>query len=217
MPHPELESALTDVRRSYRLLQRYQRRVLDLSDFLAREIDEQLSFRQWIPVHYRPNPNPYTNPVERWAWDGLPYYDFCSFYALDAFWKNEHEPGDWMVVIRCTADTGFEALGQSEPDPLAFKSAVESTSLLRVYIYQYTQSKVESWVHNAYGWNDWPTDDDCAALSGYLRASCVTAPLSKLANMRQVDELARRVDEVLSAMQSPQSATELIAKTIAVE
>lgn len=202
MSNSNLDNALLDVRKAYRLLQRYQRRVLDLSAALAREIDEYAAFRYWCPVYYQPNPGSYTNPAGRWAWDGLPYFDFCAFYVREEFWKDEHAPGDWMLVIRCTADTGYSEVGDEEPDPLGFRSVADSSSLLRLYCYQYTQAKVEPWVNGAFWGSEWPDEGEGSVLGGNLLGRCIRVPLAEVSSMKQMSDLATRGRAALMEMQS---------------
>jgi len=125
-----LAAALTDVRRSYRLVQSYQRRLWDL----LQSLDEVLSgaglpFERWTPMNVWSPPKTGTRFfVERWAWDFIPAYQIgCEWQGTDAP-KNLTR----RVFVIATADTGYDATSQGEPDPAQFKPAEECATVLRV-------------------------------------------------------------------------------------
>ena len=115
----DLPAALTDVRRAYRLVHAYQRRMLDL----LQKVDEILAeggleFVRWDPLSYA-RPCRSGTPVFRrgqWAWDLLPGYRFhCQWEAGPT-----DITGSRKVSVQPVADTGFEKSGR-EPEPGEFR------------------------------------------------------------------------------------------------
>lgn len=126
----DLAAALTDVRRAYRLVQTYQRRLWDL----LRGLDDVLShaglpFVRWKPMNVWPPPKPGTRFFEsRWAWDFIPAYKIgCEWEQIDTRKKLARR-----VFVIATADTGYDATSEGEPDPAWFKPAEECATMLRV-------------------------------------------------------------------------------------
>jgi hypothetical protein len=126
----ELAAALADIRRAYRLVQTYQRRLWDL---LGR-VDDALShaglpFKRWMPMNVWAPPKPGTRFfVDRWAWDFVPAYQIgCEWEQIEA----ERNVARRVFVI-ATADTGYDATSKGEPDPAAFKPPEECATMLRV-------------------------------------------------------------------------------------
>lgn len=73
--YEELNNALADVRRAYRLVHAYQRRVSDLMTQVDQTLSATgLSFVQWRPLFNKASPRTSTPFFSggRWAWDMLP-------------------------------------------------------------------------------------------------------------------------------------------------
>lgn len=98
-----------------------------------------------------------------------------------------------MLVVRISADDSFDIPGQLEPDPLDFPSVVTSRSLVRAYVYQYLEARQESWIHQAFGNNNWPRDGEVTLLQPHLRATCVKESLAALSNATEVSLFASLV------------------------
>lgn len=128
--HNQLAAALTDVRRAYRLVQTYQRRLWDL----LRGVDDLLSraglpFVRWQPMNVNSPPKPGTRFfVDRWAWDFVPAYQIgCEWQQIETKKKLARR-----VFVMATADTGYDATSEGEPDPAGFKPAEECATMLRI-------------------------------------------------------------------------------------
>ncbi len=193
----DLEATLADVRVAYRIVQQYQKRVADLATELALAIDGDLQFEYWVTSRSLARPRNEVNPAERWAWDGLPFYDYCTMFLRNDYRSDEHAPGDWMLVVRVSADDSFDIPGQLEPDPVDFPSAITSRSLVRAYVYQYIEARQESWIHQAFGNNNWPRDGEVTLLQPHLRATCVMESLGALSNADGVAAFASSVREAV--------------------
>ena len=123
-----IATALVDVRRAYRLVQTYQRRLWDL----LHGLDELLSraglpFVRWMPMNVSTPPKPGTRFfVGRWAWDFIPAYQ------IGCEWEQRGKKLTRRVFVIATADTGYDATSDDEPDPANFKPAEECATMLRV-------------------------------------------------------------------------------------
>ena len=90
-----LKASLSEVRKAYRLLYLYQRRVMDLVQFIGDEMGfDFISGHPWFghPIGTASSANP-----NRSAWDWLPMY-YYDFYF---------EKGEMQLGIIVQADTGF--------------------------------------------------------------------------------------------------------------
>ena len=123
----ELETALIDVRRAYRLLHAYHRRLCDLLEI----VDERLAktgfeFDRWQP-HHAALPAKASKRFfasDRWAWDLAPSYQLqCEWIATSTKLTRR-------VVIIAVADTGFDDSCDGEPDPEHFGQVEGATSEL---------------------------------------------------------------------------------------
>jgi hypothetical protein len=128
--HDHLTVALTDVRKAYRLIHAYQRRLWDL----LRAIDDTvaragLPFRCWKPVQVMSPPKSKTRFfVERWAWDFLPAYQVgCEWQGKGVDAKTTRR-----VFVIAAADSGYDNRCQGEPDPSAFEPTEKSKTEIRV-------------------------------------------------------------------------------------
>ena len=177
---PEIDGALLDVRKAYRLLSLYQRRVLDLCGEITGVFETTLNFYQWSPSHYDSTPRRGTLPLNRWAWDFLPLYDFCVLYLPEGVHWNTHNPGDWLLAIRISADSGYQAAGAIEPDPRDFRDPTSCESSVSLYVYYCSQAFVGNWFYNVYSNNRFPQNDGEGSLERGLRTFGMKFPLSEM-------------------------------------
>lgn len=123
-PPPPDESELTrqfvEVRRAFRLVHAYQRRLLDLLRLVGDRVRAAYpdpNFGMWSPSGYSAPPRSDVDITRgKWAWDFLPLYRF----QLD--WRSSDRPkaGALLVGLRHEADTGYGSTGPGEPDSLKF-------------------------------------------------------------------------------------------------
>lgn len=147
-----IDEALLDVRKAYRLLADYQQRVLELLDFIRKELGA---------VHYY---HEYRNRVPRYL-EGLGRGDndgqrFLLFYDISFFWlRNQdqddpvhfHRKGDLLIDVFVRSDTGNGAEKESK------KAAEESDSELRIYFFLCVKPKEEGLNWHHLWWNtDYP-------------------------------------------------------------
>jgi hypothetical protein len=121
----DLRAALADVRRAYRLVYAYQRRVFDLFGAVAEPLESNgFEFDRWEPTLFAMPGRHFYKP-DRWAWDFLPGYN------LWAAWNRARAGDHRRVVLALDSDTGFDRK-RGEPDPADFIPAEKSQSELVV-------------------------------------------------------------------------------------
>ena len=72
----EVEGLMLDVRKSYRFLYEYQRRVMDLISFIAGYWG--FVYDKGEPLFCKPPSHKKINPSINWAWDFLLFYNYCN-------------------------------------------------------------------------------------------------------------------------------------------
>ncbi|MBP2316808.1 hypothetical protein [Azospirillum soli] len=132
-----LAAALTDVRRAYRLLWGFHKRVLEYN----RIIRTSLGFEH-LGAKYRFG-KPGQNPEARYAWDLCPGAQFglASIRRSDAAEPGRDgtsfpRAGDAVLYVRVKGDTGLADFARPgvEPDPVQFPPPEESQTLMEVYV-----------------------------------------------------------------------------------
>lgn len=151
--HEGLAEALTDVRRAYRLLWAFQRRMLDYN----RCIRDRLGFEHYNMYYYGDRPN--SDPEKKWMWDWLPgalvgfesvrrIADVSSYPNRD--WTNHLKAGDAALLVMVESDSEFRtarATGKGEPNPLKFSDVKTAKSRLhlRLVVNQVDRDEKLNW------------------------------------------------------------------------
>jgi hypothetical protein len=133
----ELKNALCEVRKAYRLIATYQRRILDIT----RIIQNTLGLKPYCYDHNYYNIRGRAFPTDRWSIDFLPLYNGMSILFLNEGADSNHpKVDDIMLDVRFENDTGFERSSTKEPRPEEFETSVEdSESKLCLYAFGVTE------------------------------------------------------------------------------
>ncbi len=159
MPDPGLAEALTDVRKAYRLLWNYQRRVFDVVRLVVDEFDD-MSFYYWQTMHSGRPCNSGANPMARWAWDMLPMVEASYLFLPGGIDRNATLPGQWMLEVNVSSDSGFEQNDdRTEPDPADFADAAASTSTITLYAWYCTGQTSLNWFNGIWRNTEWPAEE----------------------------------------------------------
>lgn len=129
-----LSEALVEVRRAYRLAWAFQRRLFDLLNTFASELEgEGLSLTRWDPGHASRPPQSSSRfySPEYWAWDFLGAYQIRLLFD-----SAPNRPGGAAHVwCKVKVDTGYSKRDDhSEPDANTFEPVEESKSLLGLFL-----------------------------------------------------------------------------------
>lgn len=145
----DLDGALAEVRKAYRLVAAYQRRVLDVVDLMASSLGD-LKFYQWYAELGRPG-NGGTPP--RGEWSMLPMADMSLLYLPQGANPNTPKAGDWMLECRIRSDTGVSA---STSSSLTLDSAAAARTTLNLYAWNCVRSNKRNWYHGLWSQQEWP-------------------------------------------------------------
>lgn len=123
----QISDALLDVRKAFRLLHGYNRRIRDIVEVARTAIPEQ-PFKQetWVsPLTGNKRP---VGPW--WTWDCTPTFDWTFLFRDEA----STEPMKYLVAMGFVADEALEdALDEDgEPDPGALRDADQSRTLVEL-------------------------------------------------------------------------------------
>ena len=96
----DIDQALADVRRAYRLLHDYQRAALDAAAYIGSQLD--LTYAGGYPFFSDCAPRPGKGSLDCWAWDWLN----MVLYGFD-FYRSVGEGSFIRLTIWLFSDTGF--------------------------------------------------------------------------------------------------------------
>lgn len=158
----DLENALCDVRKAYRLLWAFQKRVLEYTNIIR----ERLVFDHYYTDYGFSRPS--QTPHKKWSWDLLPFSNvgFVSLKHKDMKYYNDNDfsnyplAGDMMLYIYSVPDSALDEDDcETEPNPTNFASPVECQSLFKVFLAINDIDRTErlNWLYNvARTDDDWP-------------------------------------------------------------
>ena len=196
--YDELSKALFDVRKAYRLLYLFQRRILDLVDQLSGKLGHE--FYYWLPSGDEEAIRGGANPLERSAWKMLPLFD-ASFLYLPPGVKGDDPPqrGQWLLELLSNPDDGQPESGRGDPNPADFADPAQCRSTLYMYALIVKEDMPgKKWWRNVYEASEWP-DEDGVAESNDAGVSVIglSSDLASLADSSAVDSLADRFRELV--------------------
>ena len=134
------------IRKAYRYVTAYQRRLLDGLAKVHESLDPRFSFHGWDSIYHNRPCGRGSQPFDgKWAWDFVPLYDSVFEWRL---WTDEpNRAGNVFVFVEHVADSVFEEAylaKRGEKDPLELGE--ESDSVLRGYwVKLYSQIRDELW------------------------------------------------------------------------
>ena len=196
----ELSNALLDVRKAYRLLYLFQRRILDLGDQLSSKLRRQ--FYYWLPSGDEEAIRGASNPFERSAWKMLPLFD-ASFLYLPQGVSGTDTPrkGQWMLELLISPDEGEpeDATDESNPAEFADPARCRSKLYLDAFIIE-EDLPGQNWWDGVYQSSEWPEEDGGATPhdEGFVVIG-LSADLALLSDSTAVDRLADRFRELVKA------------------
>jgi len=194
-----LDAALLDVRKAYRLIYLYQRRVLDLCEEIKKALSGNLDFYYWIPSSGVSLKRFDHSPCMQDAWAFLPLYDFCALYLPHGGHYEELKAGDWMLIVRISADSGKPDSPERDVDPRTFKDVPNCESTVRLYLYYCSQASTANWYSKVFSDNQWPRDDGKGTFDGGISTFGLKFPLARLSNAEDVSVSVKQFLEKMQA------------------
>lgn len=127
----ELSTALCDVRKAYRLLHGYHRRVLDVASLIVSRFDKVA----WLATEFGCSPmTRRRNPFDQgyWMWDATPMvltHLLFTEHGSGQGWETRHRQGSYLLDVTVVADSEFQDYDYSgEPDPSGFVKSAEAAA-----------------------------------------------------------------------------------------
>ncbi len=192
MTDDTLSLALLDVRRAYRLIHAYQRRVCDILAALdTTAAHNQLAFHGWYATEF-------DEPVRKgkrffgtgqWTWPMLPMYDVTCSWRSDSTQRKRPR-----LDVRVRADNGFATSGE-EPVPADFEPAQACASILSIRMMR-SKGPGVNWDHVDSRLDERAPDADASCVldigKAQVWATCLDLDLAKLAAPDALDRLVLR-------------------------
>jgi hypothetical protein len=152
-----LQDVLFEVRKAYRLVAVYQRRILDMARFIQDHFSEQGYKPYWYLHKYdlKVTSTGASVPTDRWSLDMLPLYNGLSMLYIPKLADANPKKDELLLEIRFDNDDGFEEPNSREPKVENFKPAEECTSKLWLCVFGVLDVK-NNWLHNVYNTTEWP-------------------------------------------------------------
>lgn len=161
-----IESALLEVRKSYRIINLYQTRIVDLAKVVGDFFEMDYYYRA-SPI-LGSAPDAATPPWTRWNWYFLPLQN-VSFLFSKEDWLKKPKEGNWLLDVSFQADTGLDILNTSYdkcPDPLKFKDASETKTSIGIYAFRIgkvSDSAWSNWYDTIWNETNWPNLNETVA------------------------------------------------------
>ena len=193
----ELSKALLDVRKAYRLLYLFQRRIMDLVAQLSGKLGQ--SFWYWLPAGDEEAILGSKNPVDRDSWKMLPLFD-ASFLFLPPGVVPSSAPqkGQWLLELLLCVDDGEPEGGRGEPNPAEFADPTTCHSMICLYAFIVQEDIQGEWWRNVYQRSEWPEEDGVAETnSSGVRVVALSSDLAALSDSASVNSLAERLRELV--------------------
>ncbi|MNJ24981.1 hypothetical protein D3C77_194130 [compost metagenome] len=153
----DLNAALLDVRRAYRLLANYQKRQFDLLSYIRNKLDAVPYYQDYVFARQGD-----LRGLENQANAGLRFLPFLDISAIwlrhqnqEKFW-DEHLPGDLMFGAWVRSDTGFDKYQGIYTEKTA--EASRSVLVLSVVICDEPNDNPGNWFNKV--WNSLPYPED---------------------------------------------------------
>lgn len=183
-----LDAALLDVRRAYRLLADYQRRQFELLSYIR----DKLGAKPYYQDYVFPRPDA-LNGLENQAYAGLRFLPFLDLSAIwlrhkgqEEYW-NMHRAGDQMFGAWVRSDTGFNKYQHCYTDETA--ETCRSLLVLSVVICDQPSDQSCNWYSKVWNLLPYPKDGEVgsnAAVPGY-RVYSNSIDLAELGDQAAVD------------------------------
>jgi hypothetical protein len=196
----ELDAALTDVRRAYRLLSSYQRRLLGLIRTFAEAFDSH-EFYYWTPLlGLSPARGSDPSATSSASWRMLPMSWASFLYLPQSADRNHPRAGEWMLEIALRSDTGISASGSEEPEASDFPDAAQCSSDVSLVAWQCTAPVDANWLNGIWSAIDWPKEDEKIVESAEppFRLIKKTFKLTTILGKDDVDRAAVEFKAILS-------------------
>ena len=189
----DIKSALTDVRKAYRLLFLYHQRVADLMAELASLMRCEFYYQAYRPQRHG---------VYGRKWDQtLPMIRNCVLFlpAGQDQGSENLKAGDWMLALLVHSDSEFSLdEDAAEPDLAKLRPPEAAQSRLSLMVYRSMIDQQRNWFYGVWQALNWPKDRQVTLeLDGAVATYAMQSDLAELADS---DAVKRRIADFQSAL-----------------
>jgi hypothetical protein len=124
---PEIKTVLLDVRKAFRLLYIYQRRVMDIMQFIGHQTLRKYE-GGWSKFS-NSSPKDGKGKLDLWAWDWLNMYCYEFYFGKKVINENSIQLSVWLV-----SDTGFYDADDKDKTNVDSFSSVEDSATKLVFV-----------------------------------------------------------------------------------
>jgi len=186
----EIAGALLDVRKAYRLLYFFQKRVLSLVDQLSQKLGRR--FYYWLPSGDNGAIMAATNPFDRSDWKMLPLLDAELLFTPDGD-SAARQKGQWMLDVLVRADDGCPSEEDvSEPSPADFRDAADCRSTIYLCAYIALKDMERNWYYEVYSNINQPREDELPEIHNDISVVGFSVDLSTLSNRESIENVSER-------------------------
>lgn len=154
----KLSEALLDVRRSYRVIGAYQKRILGLMDYIGRSLPGAV-FEGWDPEWWSRPGRKILPSDNKWSLDGLPFVAFSVRFLMPSK-AIDSERFEFAIEILHNADTGVDDVDfGKESDLSELENPLETESILYFFGWKSTSPFTLAEWRDLYREAGGPTDD----------------------------------------------------------
>lgn len=187
----DIKSALCDVRKAYRLLFLYHRRVADLITEIAGLMRCDFYFQAFRPQRHG---------VYGQNWDqALPMIRNCFLFLPTGQDAEDVKTGDWMLAVLVQSDTGFPLDGEAPGLNLATLLPVDAAqSRFSLMVYRSMIDQQRNWYRNVWDAVSWPKDREVTLeLDGAIKTYAMSFDLAELADNDTVKDRVAHFQDAL--------------------
>jgi hypothetical protein len=194
----DLNQALLDVRKAYRLLFLFQRRILDLVQELGGKLGQE--FYVWLPAGDNETISWLRNPLQTSAWKMLPINDASFLFLPPDADHNTPRKGEWLLEI-LFYDDGEPDESSEELTLQGFRDPAESHSKIYLCAFVAQEDLGEmNWHSAVYQKTEWPEQEGVPEARGEgLRVIGLSVDLADLPDSSAVENLAERFRNLVNA------------------
>lgn len=186
----DVKSALADVRRAYRLLFLYHRRVADLIAEIASLMRCEFYYQAFRPQRHG---------VYGQNWDqALPMIRNCFLFLPSGQETQELRTGDWMLAVLVHSDTEFPLDDAPDVSLAKLRPPEAAQSRLSLMVYRSMMDQERNWYHNVWLAAGWPKDGQVTVdIDGAIATYAMSFDLAGLTDSDAVKSQVTRFQDAL--------------------
>ncbi|MGA3023562.1 MAG: hypothetical protein ABSF98_02210 [Bryobacteraceae bacterium] len=194
----ELAGALRDVRKAYRLLYFFQRRVLSVIDQLRQTLGGRRFYR-WLPSGDDEAIMAASNPFDRSDLKMIPLWDASFLFLPPDGDPHAQAKGQWLLEVLVSPDDGYPEDDARELRPADFKDPVECRSTIYLCAIIALKDMERNWYSEIYLNTEWPKEDGVPETRDDVCVVGLTVDLSILPDYESIESVGERFREVVRA------------------